>query len=38
MTERLSHKDSYLTLTCSEFINELGKGTSDDVTKFEERI
>lgn len=38
MTERLSHKDSYLTLSCSQFINDLGKGTNDDVTTFEERV
>lgn len=38
MTEELSHKDSYLTLRCSQFINELGKGMNDDVTLFEEHI
>lgn len=38
MTEGLSHKALYIKLSCSQFISELGKGMSDDVTTFEEHI
>lgn len=38
MAEGLSHKHLYLKLSCSQFISELGKGMSDDVTAFEGHI
>lgn len=37
MTEALSHMDC-LKLSCSQLINDLGRGMSDDVTTFEEHI